>query len=145
MDFTSLFLYTSQPRYVSPYKICRLVSMLSVTGLPRGCGGCGGFPWGSRFFPGHQPDEQFLLRCPTSACVDGAPWHLSTAATRSGRSSRHRRRSHRSPVAFIYLSPFLVGTPLLRCPYNNFTNNDAIICKCEEIILPGLLFAFTML
>ena len=24
----------------------------------------------------------FLLRCPASACVDGVPWHLPTAATR---------------------------------------------------------------
>ena len=46
------------------------------------------------------------------------------------------------PVAFIYLSPFLVGTPLLRCPwtpedgcpYNNFTNYDACICKQAKII-----------
>ena len=54
-----------------------------------------------------------LLRCPTSASGNKVPWHLSTAATRSGRSSRHRRRSHRSPVAFIYLSPFLQRTQRL--------------------------------
>ena len=38
---------------------------------------------------------------------------------------------------------FSVGTPLLRClrtpedgcPYNNLTNNDAIICKQKKIIL----------
>ena len=34
--------------------------------------------------------------------------HLPTAATRSGRFSRHRRRSHRSPVAFIYKSLLVV-------------------------------------
>ena len=58
------------------------------------------------------------------------------------------------PVAFIiYLSPFLVGTPLLRCPrtpedgcpYNYFTNYDAIICKREQIILADLLFTLAML
>ena len=47
------------------------------------------------------------------------------------------------PVAFIFLSPFPVGTPPLRCPrtpedgcpYNNFTNYDAIICKARRFIL----------
>ena len=41
----------------------------------------------------------FLLRCPTSGFGDKAPCHLSTAATRSPPSSRHRRQSARSPVA----------------------------------------------
>ena len=66
---------------------------------------------------------------------------------------RHRRRSHRSQVAFIYLSPFLVGTPLLRCPrtpedgcpYNYFTNYDASICKRERFILDDLLFVFCVI
>ena len=38
-----------------------------------------------------------LLRCPTSAFGDEAPWHLSTAATRSARFFCRRQRSHRSP------------------------------------------------
>ena len=42
--------------------------------------------------------KRVLLRCPTSAIGDEAPWHLSTAATRSARFFRHRRRSHRSPA-----------------------------------------------
>jgi len=41
--------------------------------------------------------KRVLLRCPTSGFGDKAPCHLPTAATRSARSSRHRRRSHRSP------------------------------------------------
>ena len=41
----------------------------------------------------------FLLRCPTSACVGGAPWHLSTAATRSASFTCLWQRSPRSPVA----------------------------------------------
>jgi len=39
------------------------------------------------------------LRCPASAGVDGAPWHLPTAATRSARFICRRQRSHRSPKA----------------------------------------------
>ena len=42
-----------------------------------------------------------LLRCPASACVDGAPWHLPTAATRSGRFICHRPRSPRSPASHL--------------------------------------------
>ena len=46
---------------------------------------------------------------------------------------------------FHILSPFLVGTPVPgcprtpqeRCPYDCFTNYDAIICKREKIILLG--------
>ena len=83
--------------------------MLSVRGRPHGYGGFFWFLWESQFSPNHQLYWQALLRCPTAACVDGAPWHLSTAATRSGRFTCHRRHSHRSPVAFIYLSPFLQG------------------------------------
>ena len=37
------------------------------------------------------------MRYPTSACVVGAPWQLSTAATRSSRCICHRQRSSRSP------------------------------------------------
>ena len=44
-----------------------------------------------------------LLRCPTSARVVRAPWHLSTAATRSPPSPRPRRRSGRSPPAYCIL------------------------------------------
>ena len=40
-----------------------------------------------------------LLRCPASACVDDAPWHLPTAATRSPRCICHWQRSGRSPTA----------------------------------------------
>ena len=99
--------------------------------------------------------RQSLLRCPTSACVAGAPWHLSTAATRSGRFLCRRQCSHRSPVAFIYLSPFftnnIVGrglAPAVWCvlvcggskppPYNNFTNYAVSICKLTEIIPPQI-------
>ena len=101
----------------------------------------------NRYFP-------VLLRCPTSAFGGEAPWHLSTAATRSGRFICHWQRSHRSPVAFIiYLSPFPVGTPLLRCPrtpedgcpYNYFTNYDAIICKRGRFILCYLLLGAFMI
>jgi hypothetical protein len=57
------------------------------------------------------------------------------------------------PVAFIYLSPFLVGTPLLRCPrtpedgcpYNNFTNYAVSICKRREIIPQDLLSGVNLL
>ena len=78
---------------------------------------------------------QFLLQCPTSACVYGAPWHLSTAATRSGRCIRHRRRSHRSPVAFIYLSPFtiLYGTTIP--PLSLRGSNATVAISSEQLIL----------
>ena len=58
-------------------------SHLTVTAFFSGCGG--------------RTRTYALLRCPTSACVGGAPWHLSTAATRSPPCFRHRRRSARSP------------------------------------------------
>ena len=58
------------------------------------------------------------------------------------------------PVAFIYLSPFLVGVDAyidpradvgIR-PYNiNFTNYDAIICKRGRFILQDLLLKLNVL
>ncbi len=39
----------------------------------------------------------FLLRCPVCALSSARLRCTPTSATRSGRSSRHRRRSHRSP------------------------------------------------
>ena len=114
--------------YVPPSKIGQLVSMLSAEGRPHGYGGCGGFLWESQYARGRQHGVQFLLRCPTYSSAFKSLPHLSTAATatrqeppfgrllacmapagahRAGRSSRHRRRSHRSPVAFIYISSFL--------------------------------------
>ena len=56
---------------------------------------------------------QFLLRYPTYSSAFKSLPHLSTAATRSGRSSRHRRRSHRSPVAFIYIYLLILQITML--------------------------------
>ena len=44
-----LFLMHVLPCYVSPNRICRLVSMLSVRSRPRRCGVCGGFLWESQY------------------------------------------------------------------------------------------------
>ena len=38
------------------------------------------------------------MRCPTSSSALKSHRQLSTAATRSGRFTRHRRRSHRFPI-----------------------------------------------
>ena len=64
---------------------------------------------------------QSLLRCPIKSSGLRFSSILSTAATRSGRSSRHRRRSPHSPY---------------------FTNYAVSICKREQIILDD--FVFTM-
>ena len=47
------------------------------------------------------PDEESLLRCPAASLPTVRLRHLPTAATRSGRCIRHRRRSHRSPLPFL--------------------------------------------
>ena len=83
MKFTPLVLFVQD--YVSPSKFCSLVSMLSVRDLTHGSLRFFWFLWESQYAPNRPLFWQSLLRCPTSACVDGAPWHLSTAATRSGR------------------------------------------------------------
>ena len=59
----------------------------------------------------------------------------------------HPRASTRLtiPVVFIYLSPFLVGTPEDGCPYNNLTNYAVSICKLTEIIPQDLLFTFAVI
>ena len=43
-------------------------------------------------------ESAVLLRCPASSSPMVRLPHLPTAATRSGRFFRHRRRSHRSPL-----------------------------------------------
>ena len=73
--------------YVLQYKTCRLLSMLYVRGPLRGCRGCGGFLWESRFCRDHRHGESFLLRCPTASSAFKSLPHLPTAATRSARFS----------------------------------------------------------
>ena len=77
--------YISPPHYVSPYKSCQLVSMLSARGLLHGFWEFFWFLWELQYARGHQHGEQFLLRCPTSSSALKSLPHLSTAATRSGR------------------------------------------------------------
>ena len=59
--------------------------------------------------PGTTNGSSFLLRCPISSSATMRLRQLSTAATRSGRSSRPWRRSHRSPFGRFF-GTFLAGT-----------------------------------
>ena len=117
MDFTPLLFFP--PHYVSPSKRGRLVRVLSARGRPHGRVGFSEFLWESQYDLNCRFYELFLLRCPTSSSAFKSLPHLSTAATRSGRSSRHWRRSHRSPY---------------------FTNYAVSICKQGKIIPQDLLF-----
>ena len=72
----------------------------------------------------------YSILLPNNPCCGARhlPWHeclrhLPTTATRSARFFCHRQRSHRSPVAFIYIS-----SP------RNVTNYAVSICKTRGFI-----------
>jgi len=90
----------------------------------------------------------FLLRCPTSAFGGKAPWHLSTAATRSPHFSCHWQRSGRSPPSRLLLETFLADQEKSPSGGCNATNSSAVIKKrnCPLSDRPGDRFLqFTFL
>ena len=115
--------------YVSPYKTCRLVSMLSVKGCPHGYGGFFRSPWESRFSPNRQHDEQCRLH---------------PKGTSFGRFHISFSFSVGNDLCVVPVS-ICKGNGTQAVPYNHFTNYAVSICKQSGIILADLLFQFAVI
>ena len=115
VKFTPLVFFAQD--YVSPNRICRLVSMLYERGLPHECGGYDGFLWESQYARGHPLFWQcqllpyiFLLLC-------GA--------------SKVPLLSANEEICPLHKRGF--------CTCNHFTKYAVRICKWKRIILSDLL------
>jgi len=74
-----------------------------------------------------------LLRCPASAGGDEAPWHLPTAATRSARFIRRRRRSHRSPSRLLRIQSLLLESTAKKVAPMNDTYNEKLVSNSRAL------------
>ncbi len=88
----------------------------------------------SAFLLGRPKSPRFLLWYPASSSPTKRLPHLPTAATRSGRFSRPRRRSHRSPteVSRRLFAYFLVGEKV--CPQSA---SEHLLLRCPVMSLTG--------